>query len=178
MFFGNIFIYLNGWYISIILLLGFTIIILVFFIFINLNHKKGNYLLFQFPTLSENSFKFILLILLSISIFFPPVLSNNSIILWEKLHFFNYFRAIIAILGCTFLPGANLYKIIFSNDKLSDYFGIDPILIKITLIPILLFAFLGIVVLIFDQLGSIKAQIEIFLFITILILFLIDITSK
>ncbi len=174
-FFKDIFFNLIGWEISIILLLGFSVIILVFFIFINLNHHKGNKTLFQIRFLSENSIKFLILIFFMINIFISTNLGSKSIILWKNLNFLNYFKAIITIIVCAYLPGASLFKIFFPDDILSEKFGIEPMILKLTFYPLLSFGFLGISVLFFDQLGFNIVQIEINLVITILALFFVDI---
>ncbi len=143
-----------------------------------MNHKEGNKMLYHLPICSENSFKFIFLMFITINLFIPSVTNNNSIILWENLNFINYFKAILAILSYAFLPGANIYKIIFPHNSLSKKFRIEPILIKLTFYPLISFSFLGVAILIFDQIGLIKKQMEILLFIAILLLFLMDIGSQ
>ncbi|KKN17500.1 hypothetical protein LCGC14_0965250 [marine sediment metagenome] len=53
----NVFIYLNQWKVSIVLLLGFIVIIFVILIFFNLNHEKYYEIFIQFQFLSEFGLK-------------------------------------------------------------------------------------------------------------------------
>lgn len=162
-----------GYKISPFLLLGFFLIILSFLVFVNLNHKKANSTFIEFKFFSENLINIIILTLMSISLFIPAKGSSSLITLWDNLSFLNYFRVFICILGCTFLPGSSLYRMIFKNDFLSSKFKINPLFIKITLYPLISFGFIGISVLIFDQINLNGELIGLFLFILILSLFLL-----
>ncbi len=177
-FFNNVFFNLGGIQVSIILLFGFVLIISVIFIFINSDKKRGNYELFHFKFLSENSIKFFLLLFLSISLFIPTISSSTSIMLWEELNFLNYLKAIFAIITLVYLPGASIYKIFLPKDSLPEKLNVEPFFLKIALYPLMSLGFLGISTLIFDQIGLLKLQIEISLFVSILILFLIDVTIQ
>ena len=94
-------------------MIGFIVIIIGFFIFINLNQAESNPSLFQFKFLSENSIKLIFIILMSISLLIAPISKPKTIIIWNKIGIANYIRAIVMIISCAFLPGANLYNIFF-----------------------------------------------------------------
>ena len=175
LFFTSIYININGFEVSIILLLGFVLIITGFYLYINSNLKKTNSMVYEFRFLSENFFKFILLILMVIAIFIPPITSNDSLINWENILPLNYFRTIILILSCAFLPGSNIYALFFPNDDISKKFSIEPFFVKITLYPLISFGFIGVSVIILDQIGLLRELISIFLVFIILILFFIDI---
>ncbi|MFW9973195.1 MAG: hypothetical protein ACFFDF_23630, partial [Candidatus Odinarchaeota archaeon] len=76
----------------------------------------------------------------------------------------NYFRAIVHIIGISFIPGSLIYKIVFKNDPLSTKFKINPFFIKITIYPLISFGFIGVSVLILDQINLRGELIGIFLF--------------
>ncbi|GAG33328.1 unnamed protein product, partial [marine sediment metagenome] len=124
---------------------------------------------------SENFLKLFLLIIFVIAVFIPASTTNKSIINWEYVSLFNYIKAIFIIVSCAFLPGANLYSIFFRKDEISKKFAIESFFVKITLYPLISFGFIGIVVLIFDQVGIIRDFIGLFLVVTIIFLCLIDI---
>ncbi|MFX1328202.1 MAG: hypothetical protein ACFE91_08665 [Promethearchaeota archaeon] len=125
--------------------------------------------------MSENFLKFILLALMIIATFIPPISSNNSLISWEYILPLNYLRAIIFIIGCAFLPGSNLYSLFFQNDEISKKFSIEPFFLKVTLYPLISFGFIGVSVMILDQIGLSRELISILLVFIILILFFVDI---
>jgi hypothetical protein len=137
----------NEYNISIILLVGFAIVITGIFIFINLNHENENNFLFRVKTLSENSIKLILIIAMSIAIFISPISSPKTIIVWDKVSIFHFIRAFIFLIGCAFLPGANLYNIIFFKNNLHERFKVQHFILKITIYPLFSFAFIGLAVL-------------------------------
>ncbi len=124
--------------------------------------------------ISENSIKLLLLIFIIITMFIPSIFKNNMIILWERIYYLNYFKAVLAIISYAFLPGANIYNIIFPHDVLSNKLKIEPVIVKLTLYPLLSLCTLGISVLLFDQLGSTGGQMEILIFLFISILFILD----
>ncbi|MFX1259217.1 MAG: hypothetical protein ACFFAN_15290 [Promethearchaeota archaeon] len=111
---------------------------------------------------------------MSFSLFIPAKNSHDLIILWENLSFLNYFRAIVHIIGISFIPGSLIYKIVFKNDPLSTKFKINPFFIKITIYPLISFGFIGVSVLILDQINLRGELIGIFLFIFILALFFLE----
>ncbi|MFX1363460.1 MAG: hypothetical protein ACFFCE_10600 [Promethearchaeota archaeon] len=110
-----------------------------------------------------------------ISVFIPPITSNNSLINWEYVLPLNYFRAIVFIISCAFLPGSNLYTIFFPKNEISKKFAIEPFFLKITLYPLISFGFIGVFVIIFDQIGLLRESISICLLFVMLTLFFIDI---
>ncbi len=79
----------NNYNISSVLLIGFALVIISFFLFTNLNYNHGNEIIFQFRSLSENSIKFIFMIFMSIAIFISPISIPKAIILWEKVNLLN-----------------------------------------------------------------------------------------
>ena len=163
-----------GYKISPFLLLGFFLLILSFLAFVNLNHSNANLDFLKFKFISENFIKLILLFLMIFSLFIPPKSSTNLIILWDNLSFLNYIRAFIYILGCTFLPGSSIYKIILKNSSLSTKFKINPFFIKITLYPLISLGFIGVSVLFLDQFNLNAELIGLFLFVFILVLTLLE----
>jgi len=61
---------------------------------------------FKYSGLNENSVKAILILLMFISFFIPPVNFSDIIIDWNKISLLNYLRGIIFLVGSTFVPGA------------------------------------------------------------------------
>lgn len=158
-----------------LLYIGFAIIIVVFFSFMIFELDNENKRLLKFRFLSENSIKIILMIIMSITIFIPPISFTTTVIDWNQVGIFNYFRAISFLIGCLFLPGANLFKIFFPKNTFHERFKVEPFIIKITLYPLLSLMFLGISVLILDQIGLLVRELFILiLYLLILVLFLID----
>lgn len=176
LFLANLFIFPNNFKISIVLLIGFAIIIIgVFYFFINIELTDGkNKIVTNFKMIDENSIKIILIILMFITFFIPPVSFTETIIDWNQIGFFNYLRAIIFLAGCTFIPGACIFKILFPNNKLHEKFNVEPFLLKITIYPILSLAFLGSITFFLDQSGLLREYFVFVLFIIIIILFAID----
>ena len=103
----------NNFIVSPILFIGFSVVIAGFFFFINIDHKRGNYTVIEIKFPSGTIIKMILIIIMSISFFIPPITSTYTIILWEKVNFLNYVRAYSFLFGCAFVPGGNLYNIFF-----------------------------------------------------------------
>ncbi len=157
-----------------LLYIGFAIIIVVFFSFMIFELDNENKILFKFRFLSENSIKIILMIIMSITIFIPPISFTTTVVDWNQVGILNYFRAISFLIGCLFLPGANLFKIFFPKNTLHERFKVEPFIIKITLYPLLSLIFLGTSVLILDQIGFLRDSITIILFLLILGLFFSD----
>ena len=178
----TILIFLNlvpsGYSVSFFLLIGIVIIISMIFYFINLNHKKTNFTLYQIRFISEDLLKFILISLMCICVLIPPISNPTTVILWGQVKPFNFIRAIVFIIGLTYLPGSSLYNIFFFKSDLPKWFKVEPFLIKITLYPIVSFSFIGITVLILDQLGLVLESITLILFIIILSLFICDLIVK
>jgi len=151
------------------MVIGFMVVICGAFSFFNLDNNE--YLNLHFKLISENSIKFILIILMGISLLIRPISSPRTVILWQKIGILNYFRAYIFIIGCAFLPGLSIFNIFLQDNKLHEKFKVEPFFIKFTLSPILSFSFLGLSVLILDQIGL--SNINLFILILfILIVFL------
>jgi len=176
LFLTHVYIKPRGFYdrMPFLLYIGFAIIIVVFFSFMIFELDNENKKLLKFRFLSENSIKVILMIFMSITIFIPPISFSTTIIDWNQVGFFNYFRAISFLIGLLFLPGANLFKIFFPKNTLHERFKVEPFIIKITLYPLLSLIFLGTSVLILDQIGFLRESITIILFLLILGLFFSD----
>ena len=168
----------NNYSIFSVSLIGFALLIISFFLFTNLNYNKGNEIVFQFRSLSENSIKFIFMIFMSIAIFISPISSPKAIILWEKVSLLNYIRAFIFLIGAAFLPGANLYYLIFPEKNLHEKFNVEPFLLKAALYPLISFAVLGITVLVLDQIGVNREFFDLFLYMTIIMLGFLDFTIQ
>ena len=165
--------------VSPVLMIGFIIIIISIFIFINLKNLNDNTNLFSFKFLPENSIKIVLILIIGFCIIITPISYPQSIILWEKVSFFSYVRAIGMIIGCAFLPGACIFNIFFHNNKLQQRFKVESFLIKIVFYPLLSFSFIGISVLIIDQIGIVNRNLFTYLlFLIILCLFIVDIIMQ
>lgn len=161
--------------ISIFLIIGFSIIIIViFYFFLDLNKNGENNVKFAIKILSENSIKLILMVLMSIVIFIPPISVSMIIIDWNGVGYLNYFRAIVFLIGGAFLPGACLFNIIFPKSTLHERIKIDPLILKITLYPLISLILLATATSIIDVLGTNKKSFSIILFFIILILFISD----
>jgi hypothetical protein len=111
---------------------------------------------------------------MSIAIFISPISSPKTIIVWDKVSIFHFIRAFIFLIGCAFLPGANLYNIIFFKNNLHERFKVQHFILKITIYPLFSFAFIGLAVLVLDQLGLVRNIFVIILFSLILGLCLLD----
>ena len=165
----------SGQKLSIFLFIGFSIIIIViFYFFLDLNKNREKNILFTVKFLSEDWIKMILMLLMSVVIFIPPVSVYKIIIEWGGIGFFTYFRAIIFLIGGVFMPGACIFKIIFPKSTLHERFKIEPFLLKITIYPLISLVFLGTATLIIDVLGVTKRGFSIILFFIILVLFISD----
>ncbi len=176
LFLINLYIIPNNYELPIVSLIGFAIIIIgIFYFFINLSHgNESNETLFNFKILNENSIKIILMSLMVITFFIPPISFSDAMINWEHIGFFNHFRAIIFLIGGAFLPGSCIFKILLPNSTLHEKFHVEPFLLKITIYPLLSFTFLGCYTFILDQIGLLREFFAIVLFITIVLLFVFD----
>jgi len=180
------FIYLLFFYIiplklniSVFLLLGFAIVIFCFFTFFYLNPEKSIERKIKIKIISEDFFKIFLLLIICLSFLIKPINGPSTVILWAKISPLNYFKAICIIIGCAFLPGANIFNIFFPNNKLHEKFKTEAFLLKITLYPLLSFIVIGLTVLVVDQIGLVNQNYFYFsLFVVILSLFFIDLFLK
>lgn len=165
--------------ISNLTLFGFILVIIVFFLFFNLNHDYKNFSILKFKFLSENFFKFSFLFLMSFLIFFPPITFSTMIISWNEISIFNYLKAIISLLGSAFIPGMCLYNIFLHNIPFQNKLKAHPIFIKGVLYPLLSFSYIGIVVMLINRFGLLhRAFFTSTLFFSILVLILIDIVLQ
>lgn len=153
MFFIIIYINPNELNISIVVYIGIITVLVGIFLFVNFNQDLAKIKLLEIKFLSENFIKTILVVLMSIAIFITPIFSPMSIIDWNKVKIWNLFRSIVFIIGAAFLPGACLYNFFFHDTKLNEKLKVESFIIKITICPLLSLSFIGISVLILDQLG-------------------------
>lgn len=154
-------------------LIGFLILIIGIFFCLNLSTSKR---ILKFSILSENVIKIILLTFMTIFIvIIPPISFSRVSIAWQELNALNIIRAIFVILGCAFLPGSCLYNLIFPRDFLPKRFKVNPLIIKMTIYPLISFSVLGILVLVLDQIGLNISSITYLVFILIVIIFFVDI---
>ncbi|MFX1446470.1 MAG: hypothetical protein ACFFHV_24015, partial [Promethearchaeota archaeon] len=63
--------------------------------------------------------KIIILILMGISLFIPPISFPITSISWTEVHILNYFRGIVYLIGFIYIPGVSLLNILFPGDILS-----------------------------------------------------------
>lgn len=162
------------------MLVGFGLIIIGFFyIFIKLIHQKDyNNRELRFKILSENFYKSILIIFMSILFIIPSISYTESIMDWNQIEFLNFLKAFIFIIGCVFIPGACLFNIFFLNNRIHKMFDVNPIIIKITLYPLLSFTYMGLLTLILDVLGLNKEFFKFVLFLSIIFLYFLDILHQ
>ncbi len=175
-----IYIYLipMGLKVSYVLLVGFAVLIIGFYAFVNLNQEDGSVILFKIKGLSENHLKIFLFITMIIASFIPPTLGSKTVILWSRVSFLNYFKAIVFIIGCAFLPGANIYSSFFHKKNLHEHFKVESYFLKLTLYPLLSFSFIGVIVLLLDQLNFTRELILFHLIFYITILFFFDLIKS
>ena len=160
----------------IILLIGFALLIIgVFYFFLNLSKSKINENLFNFKSPNENTIITILIVLMCGTYFIPPITFSEMIIAWEHVPVLNYVRGIIFLIGIAFVPGSCIFNLIFPKSTLHEKFSIEPFFIKIVIYPIISFAVLGTITLIFDKLGFVREIFSFALFLTILALYFLNI---
>ncbi len=123
----------------------------------------------NFRVINEDLINFILIILMVITFFIPPVPNSEMIIEWSRISLLNIFRAIVFLIGCSFVLGSCIFKIFLPNNTIHERFGVDPILVKLVFYPVISFAVLGSLTLILDQLGLQRMYFSIMLFFFILI---------
>ncbi|MFX1383368.1 MAG: hypothetical protein ACFFBP_13075, partial [Promethearchaeota archaeon] len=176
LFFISVYIIPLELHVSIVLIIGFIVVIISFFLFINTVNKDENNLLFNIKILPENLLKIILLLLMVSSITISPITSTYSIISWVKIKPINYFRAITMILGCMYIPGASIFSIFFHDNKLHEKLRFEPYIIKLTFYPILSLSFMGVSVLIIDQIVVLNRNLFALVLLALIVsLFFIDI---
>jgi len=168
----------SGYNIPIFIIIGFTIIIIIIFYFLlNINHYN-NIRLLKLNILNERSIETILISLMLITYLIAPISFTESIIAWSEIGLLNYFRAVIFIIGCAYLPGMSIFNIAFPKSKLHERFHVEPFMIKITVYPLLSFSFLGVCTIILDNFGLKRVYFSHVLFLIIIILTISDIILK
>ncbi len=164
----------NDFNISIILLLGFAIVITgIFYFFLKIN--SYNNIIARVKILDENIIKTILMALMGIAIFIPPVSFSDVIIAWNQIYILNYFRAVVFLIGALFIPGACIFNLIFSKSTIHERLNVESFLVKLTIYPIISLIFLGSITLILDFIGFTRNSIFLFLFFSFIFLFYLDI---
>ena len=161
--------------VSILILIGFSILIFSIMLSVILKHDNFGDFSFQIKIPSENMIKIILLLLISFALLFlPSIKSRMTIIIWNRVGPLNYLRAIFILVGCSILPGSNIYNIFLSKTNLHEKFKIEPFFLKLTFYPLFSFSYIGISVLFLDQAGLARMYFEPVLFFFILILYILD----
>ena len=156
------------------LLIGFSIIIISTFLFVNKDHNKENLFTYQIRLLPENIIKILLFTFISIPLIIPEGIYPSTIVVWENVGILNYMRGFFVLIGMGYLPGACFYKILHPRDNLHQRFGVDSYILKFTLYPLISFGFIGLVVLFFNQLGLTGEIIAVLLYLTSGVLLISD----
>lgn len=163
----------NHFKISFILLFGFAIILIgIFYFFLKIN--SPNSIIVRVKILDENSIKAILMILMAISIFIPPVSFSNVIIAWNQINILNYIRGFIFLIGSLIIPGSCIFNLILGRSSIHERLNVEAFLVKITIYPIISLIFLGSLTLLLDFLGFTSFSILLFLFFSFIFLFLLN----
>ena len=147
-------------------------------LFIHFNRSNNKDITIKINFITEDLIKFLFFIFMTISLVIPPISSPSTVIVWKEIDILNYLRAIIFLIGLTFLPGACLYNIFLNRSALEKKFNIEPFFLKITFYPLLSFSFLGISVLILDQIGLVSELLGMVLYLTIISVYLLDLLVK
>ena len=163
----------NEFEISIVILLGLAIIIIVvFYFFIKFDSPNNN--IIQIKILNENAIKIILIVLMSITIFIPAVSFSDVIISWDHIHPLNYVRCVVFLIGALFIPGACIFNLIPPESTIHERLNVESFFVKLTIYPIISLTYLGSLTLILDFLDFTRFSIFLFLFSSILFLFVLD----
>ena len=167
----------NKFEVSPILFLGFGIIIIgIFYFFLNFNSPNNVITKFKIP--DENTFKIIIITLMTITIFIPPVVFSDMIIAWSELPPLNYIRAAVFIIGSLFIPGSCIFNLILPQNTLNtikEKFNIQPFMVKITIYPLISLTFLGIFTLMLNFFQFNSTSITYILLFSIFFLFFFDV---
>ena len=102
--------------------------------------------------------------------FIPPVTFSEMAIDWSQISVLNYIRSIVFVIGCAFVPGSSIFRLLFPNSTIHEKLKIEPFFLKLVLYPLISFTFLGSISLIIDQLGVMREFFSLILFLTIIIL--------
>jgi len=164
----------NKFEISVVLFLGFAIIITGIFYFFS-KIDSPNKIIAQVNILDENAIKIILMILMVITIFIPAVSFSDVIIAWNEILPLNYVRGVVFLLGALIIPGACIFNLILPKNAIHERLNVEPFLIKLTIYPILSLTYLGSVTLALDFFGFTRSYIFLFLFLSFIFLFALDI---
>lgn len=163
----------NNYEISIVLLLGFAIIITgIFYFFLKID--SPNKIIASVKILNENLIKTILIILMTITIFIPSVSFSDVIIAWKEIPLLNYVRGCIFFVGALFIPGACIFNLILPKSTIHERLNVEPFLVKITIYPIISLTYLGSITLILDFLGFPRFLFISFLFFSIIFFYILD----
>jgi len=127
---------------------------------------------------NENSIKFLLLIIICISVLIPPVSFSDTIIDWQHIEMLNYVRAILMFIGCIYLPGANFFNIVLPNSNLHKKFDIEPFFLKLIFYPILSLTLIGGFVCLLEFLILIDSYFIIYVLLFIVTLFFMDLVIQ
>jgi len=165
--------------VPILSMIGFALFIIgVFYFFINMKRFEYTGISLNLRIINEDLINFILIILMVITFFIPPVPNSEMIIEWSRISLLNLFRAIVFLIGCSITLGSCIFKIVFPNNTIHQRFGVDPILVKLVFYPLISFGVLGSLTLIFDQLGLQRSYFSIMLFLFILISYSLSLTLQ
>jgi len=176
-FLVQIYIIPNNYNVSIILFLGFAVIIIgIFYFFIKIN--SPNIIIIRVKIFNESLIKTVLMASMTLSIFIPPVPFNDFIIIWSQVPILNYFRGFIFLIGALFLPGACIYNLILPKNTIYKRLNIEPFLVKLTIYPIISLIFIGSAVLILDFFGCMRSSFIPFLFFSFMFFYVLDIFLK
>jgi len=170
LFLTNVILSPFNYEIPILLMIGFALFIIgIFYFFINMKRFEYSSISLNFRIINEDSINLIVIILMVITFFIPPVPNSDMIIEWSQISLLNIFRAIVFLIGCSIILGSCIFKIFFPNNTIHQRFGVDPIFIKLVFYPVISFCVLGSLTLILDLLGLQRTYFSIVLFLFILI---------
>ena len=174
-FLNQFYIQPNEFEVSILLLIGFSLIIFSFFYYFFYFIKTDTETSLEIKTklISENVLKIILIILMIFSFFITPI-PSEIIADWRTIGFPNLLRGIIFLIGSMYLPGSNVYSILNNSLDLPKRFKVESFLVKITVYPLISISLLGTVTLLLESFGVNRNNFSIILFAFLIILFLLD----
>ncbi|MFX1396089.1 MAG: hypothetical protein ACFFAS_03490 [Promethearchaeota archaeon] len=141
----------------------------------NINDKQ---IRFRIRIPPKGGVKVLLIFLMLISLLIPPVQGPFTIIEWNQVSILSYFRGIIFLVGLGFLPGACIHDIFLSNNRTYKDITRNFFLYKITIYPLLSYSYIGFCVIVLDQLNLTSDLITSNLFISILVLFFVDLAKN
>jgi len=167
----------NNFKISLFLLFGFAILLTgIFYFFLKIDFSNRN--IVTIKILDEIVIKAIFMILMTITIFIPPISFTEMIIAWEQIPVLNFIRSIIFLIGALFIPGACIFNLIFPKSTINERLNVESFLVKITIYPLISLAYLGSIILVLDFFNLIQFSIDFFLLFSMLFLFILDIVFQ